>query len=142
MRQQGTPASSSTASERRAFSHSGAVLRLVMSPRWNTPAIRRRSLWVAIHRVWAVNRSTAFTGVAKARLLGLPPQAEAPELDLAADAARLVFPLKVGPEAPAGQHGNVFCQVRIPHGDGWVVQNTPPMLLRIDRPLPEKEGKP
>lgn len=92
--------------------------------------------------VWAVKKPAAFAGAAKVKLLGLPAQAEAPELDLAADATQVVFPLKVGTASPPGQHGNVFCQVRIPQGDAWVVQNTAPMQLRIDKPLPEKEAPP
>jgi len=92
--------------------------------------------------VWAVKKPATFAGAAKVKLLGLPAKAEAPELDLAADATQLVFPLTVGGEAAAGQHGNVFCQLRIPQGDAWVVQNTAPMQLRIDKPLSDKEAKP
>jgi hypothetical protein len=92
--------------------------------------------------LWAVKKPATFTGAAKVKLLGLPAKAEAPELDLAADATQLVFPVKVGGDAPAGQHGNVFCQVRIPQGAAWVVQNTPPVQLRIDKPLPAKEAPP
>jgi hypothetical protein len=91
---------------------------------------------------WKVNKQAAFTGVAKAKLLGLPVKTEAPELDLAADATELVFPVKVAGDAPVGQHGNVFCQVRIPHGDAWIVHNMPPTQLRIDKPLPPKEATP
>ena len=36
-----------------AFCHSGAVLLLVMSPRWKTWWIARVSTLLAIHAVWA-----------------------------------------------------------------------------------------
>jgi hypothetical protein len=36
----------------------------------------------------------------------------------------------------------VFCQVRIPQGDAWIVHNMPPTQLRIDKPLPVKEATP
>ena len=77
-----------------------------------------------------------FTGAAKAKLLGLPAKTEAPELDLVADDAELSFPLTVGPDAPAGPHKNVFCELRVPQGDAWVVHATAPVQLRIDKPLP------
>ena len=92
--------------------------------------------------VWAVKKPAAFAGAARVKLLGLPAKVEAQELDLAADATQLVIPIKVAGDAPPGQHGNVFCQVRIPQGDAWVVQNTPPTQLRIDKPLPAQEAKP
>ena len=93
---------------------------------------------------WKVTKPGAFAGVAKAKLLGLPARAEAPELDLAADAAELVFPVKVAADAPPGVHGNVFCQLRVPMGDEWVIHSMPATQLRIDRPLspPTAEAKP
>jgi hypothetical protein len=92
--------------------------------------------------VWAVKKPASFSGVAKAKLLGLPAKTEAPELDLAADVVELAFPVKVAGDAPSGQHANVFCQVRIPQGDAWIVHNMPPTQLRIDKPLPAKEATP
>ena len=92
--------------------------------------------------VWAVKKAASFDGLAKAKLLGLPAKTEAPELDLAADATELAFPLTVAGDAPPGQHANVFCQVRIPQGDSWVVHNMPAMQLRIDKPLPTKGATP
>jgi hypothetical protein len=92
--------------------------------------------------VWAVKKPASFSGVAKAKLLGLPAKTEAPELDLAAAATELAFPVTVAGDAPPGQHTNVFCQVRIPQGDAWVVHNMPPTQLRIDKPLPPQEATP
>jgi len=92
--------------------------------------------------VWKVQRAGEFPGLAKARLLGLPAKTDAPELELAAGAAELTFPITVGPDAPAGPHKNVFCELRVPQGDSWVVHATPPVQLRIDRPLPAEEATP
>jgi hypothetical protein len=85
--------------------------------------------------VWKVKKPAVFAGVAKAKLLGLPPRVEAPEVELSSDGTELVFPVKVAEDAPAGVHGNVFCQVSVPLGNAWVVHATPPTQLRIDRPL-------
>ncbi len=92
--------------------------------------------------VWKVQKPGGFTGAAKARLLGLPAKMEAPEVDLAADAAELSFPLTVGPDAPTGPHKNVFCELRVPQGDAWIVHATPPVQVRIDKPLPPEEATP
>jgi hypothetical protein len=89
--------------------------------------------------VWKVEKPGEFAGVAKARLFGLPSKTEAPELDLAATATELAFPVKVAADAPAGSHKNVFCQLRVPHGDSWILHATPTTQLRIDKPLPPEE---
>ncbi len=93
--------------------------------------------------VWKVEKPGEFPGTAKARLLGLPSKTEAPELELAATATELAFPVKVAADAPAGSHKNVFCELRVPQGESWVVHATPPTQLRIDKPLPpEEDAKP
>jgi len=93
--------------------------------------------------VWKMQKPADFPGAAKARLLGLPAKTEAPELELAATAEELAFPVKVAADAPAGSHKNVFCEIRVPQGDAWVMHATPPMQLRIDKPLPpDEDAKP
>ena len=93
--------------------------------------------------VWKVTKSGAFVGPAKARLLGLPVKTEAPELELQAGDAELAFPVKVAPDAPPGPHRNVFCELRVPKGDAWIVHSMPPTQLRIDVPLQTpSEAKP
>lgn len=92
--------------------------------------------------VWKVQKPGEFSGAAKARLLGLPAKTEAPELELAAGAAELTFPVKVGGDAPIGPHKNVFCEIRVPQGEAWIVHATPPTQLRIDKPLPPEEDQP
>jgi len=92
--------------------------------------------------VWKVQKPGGFSGLAKARLLGLPAKTEAPELELAADAVELVFPVKVAIDAPPGPHKNVFCELKVPQGENWVMHATPPTQVRIDKPLPPEEPAP
>ena len=92
--------------------------------------------------VWKVQKPGEFSGAAKARLLGLPAKTEAPELDLVSGASELCFSLTVALDAPAGPHKNVFCELRVPQGDAWVVHATAPVQLRIDKPLPAEEATP
>jgi hypothetical protein len=91
--------------------------------------------------VWKVQKPGEFTGTAKARLRGLPATVEAPELEFAASATEVVFPVKVAADAPVGRHKNVFCEFRVPRGDAVIVHATPPTTLRIDRPLPPDEDE-
>jgi hypothetical protein len=86
--------------------------------------------------VWKIQKTGEFAGTAKARLLGLPAKAEAPELEFAASATEVVFPVKVAGDAPIGPQKNVFCEFRVPQGDAVVVHASPPTTLRIDKPLP------
>jgi hypothetical protein len=87
--------------------------------------------------VWKVTKPGEFVGAAKARLLGLPAKTEAPELELQPGATELVFPVKAAGDAPPGPYPNVFCELRVPRGGGWIVHAMPPTQLRIDVPLPK-----
>lgn len=91
--------------------------------------------------VWKIQKPGDFPGTAKARLRGLPAKAEAPELEFAASATELVFPVKVAGDAPVGAQKNVFCEFRVPQGDAVIVHATPPTTLRIDKPLPPDEDE-
>jgi hypothetical protein len=90
--------------------------------------------------VWKVTHPGVFVGPAKARLLGLPVKTEAPELELQPGAVELAFPVKVASDAPPGPHRNVFCELRVPQGDAWIVHSMPPTQLRIDVPLQPPAG--
>lgn len=91
--------------------------------------------------VCKVTKPGSFEGAAKVKLMGLPAKLEAPELDLTADATEIVFPIVVPADAPAGRHENIFCEVRVPQGDDWIVFATPSTQLRIDKPLRKKESQ-
>ena len=90
--------------------------------------------------VCRITKPGGFEGVAKVKLMGLPAKLEAPELDLKADATEIVFPIAVPTDAPPGRHDNIFCQVRVPQGEEWIVFNGPSTQLRIDKPLRQKES--
>jgi len=87
--------------------------------------------------VCKVTKPGSFEGMATVKLMGLPAKTEAPELELAATATELVFPVTVGADATPGRHENVFCQIRVPMAGTWVVHATPGTHLRIDKPLPK-----
>jgi len=91
---------------------------------------------------YKVTKSGSFEGLAKVKLMGLPAKTEAPELDLAATATELVFPVSIAADAPVGRHENVFCQVRVPMAGTWVVHSTPGTHLRIDKALTKPSAKP
>lgn len=94
--------------------------------------------------VCKVTKPGSFEGTATAKLMGLPTKTAAPELEFAADATELVFPVAVAADAPPGRHDNIFCQVRVPMAGTWVVHSMPGTNLRIDKPLapPKSPSKP
>jgi hypothetical protein len=87
--------------------------------------------------VCKVTRPGSFEGTATVTLMGLPPKTSAPEIEFAADATELVFPVAVAADAKPGRHDNIFCQVRVPMAGTWVVHSMPGTHLRIDKPLPK-----
>ena len=86
--------------------------------------------------VYKAAKPPAFTGTAKARLLGLPTKVEAPTLDLAAGTETLEFPITVAGDAPVGKHENLICRIEVPVGDAIMIHQMAPTSLRIDKPLP------
>jgi hypothetical protein len=94
--------------------------------------------------VCKVTKPGSFEGTATVKLMGLPAKTAAPELEFAADATELVFPVAVAADAPPGRHDNIFCQVRVPMAGTWVVHSMPGTHLRIDKPLapPKSPSKP
>ncbi len=92
--------------------------------------------------IWKVTKPGEFPGMATVRLLGLPARTEAPDLELAANATEIAFPVKVAGDAPVGPHKNIFCEYRVPDGEHGIVHASPPTTLRIDPPLPPEEKGP
>jgi len=86
--------------------------------------------------VFKAAKPPAFSGTAKARLLGLPAKTEAPTLDLAPGADTLEFPITVAADAPVGKHENIICRIEVPVGDAIMIHQMAPTSLRIDKPLP------
>ncbi|MFM7292264.1 MAG: hypothetical protein ACKO6B_13690 [Planctomycetia bacterium] len=92
--------------------------------------------------VCKITKPGSFMGTATVKLMGLPAKAAAPELEFAATATELVFPVAVAADAQPGRHDNVFCEVRVPMAGTWVVHAMPGNQLRIDKPLPKPEPTP
>jgi hypothetical protein len=86
-------------------------------------------------------RPAAFTGTAKATLIGLPTNTQAPALELKAGDESLEFAVTVAADAPVGRHENIFCRIEVPVGTASVVHQTPATSLRIDKPLPPPAAK-
>ena len=86
-------------------------------------------------------RPAAFTGTAKATLIGLPTNTQAPALELKAGDESLEFAVTVAADAPVGRHENIFCRIEVPVGTASVVHQTPATSLRIDKPLPPLAAK-
>jgi hypothetical protein len=89
--------------------------------------------------VCKVTKPGSFEGTATVKLMGLPAKTEAPELEFAATATELVFPVAVAADAAPGRHDNVFCQIRVPMAGTWVMHSMPGTQLRIDKPLSKPE---
>ncbi len=91
--------------------------------------------------VFKATRPASFTGTAKATLIGLPMKAEAPARDLESGREAIEFPVTVAADAPPGKHDNIICRIEVPQGEGWVIHQTAPTSLRIDKPLPPEKAK-
>ena len=87
--------------------------------------------------VCQINHLAPFEGKATAKLLGIPPHCEVPELEFDANTTELIFPLTTKPETPVGKHTGVFCQVTIPYAGELIVATAGRSELQVDQPLPQ-----
>ena len=78
-----------------------------------------------------------FDGKATVKLIGLPVKATAPDVDLTAGTAEVVFPVTTEAETPVGKH-KLFCQVIATVNGETLTQRAGGTELRIDKPLPPK----
>lgn len=89
-----------------------------------------------------VNKAKDFEGPANVTLIGLPAKTTTMPLQVTKDLAELVFKVKTEPEAPAGTHKNLFCQVIVMENGEPITHNLGAGQLRIDVPLPPKKDEP
>jgi len=82
-----------------------------------------------------VTRNGSFEGKAKATLVGLPTKTETQPLELAEAGESLEFAVKTGADAPAGKHDPIICRLEVPMNGGWIIHQSQPTSLRIDKPL-------
>ena len=95
-----------------------------------------------VQMVGEVKINHPFEGNAKVRLLGLPAQVTAPELEINKETKQVVFPIVTTPEARPGRHKTVFCQVIVPEHNMEVIHSVGQTELRIDKPLPKPTKTP
>lgn len=88
-------------------------------------------------------QKTKFEGKAVARLLNLPPNASAKEVEISAADAKATFDVTTDAKTPTGQHNAVFCQVTVMKDGEPVVHNIGQGgVLRVDAPPPPKADAP
>ena len=75
-----------------------------------------------------------FEGQATARLLGLPPEATAPELTFTKDTAELVFPVTTTGSSPPGNHKSVVLELVTPVAGDAARMNAGSVELKIMKP--------
>jgi hypothetical protein len=86
-----------------------------------------------------LDQKTPFDGKAKVKLVGLPPNATAPDAEISASDKSIVFDVQAGEKTPVGQHNSLFCQVIITKDGEPIVHNIAQGgVLRIDAPAPAK----
>jgi hypothetical protein len=87
-----------------------------------------------------LEQKTKFEGKAKVKLLGLPANTTAPELEITAADAKATFAVETTEKSPPGQHKSVFCQLIIEKDGEPIIHNIGQGgVLRIDQPSPKKQ---
>jgi hypothetical protein len=89
-----------------------------------------------------IDNRTKFEGKAQVKLLGLPPNAAAPDMQIAAEDNQVVFPVTTAPNTPVGSHGSLFCQVTVMKDGEPILHNLARGgVLRVDPPPQPKKGE-
>lgn len=89
-----------------------------------------------------VSTTTPFPGNAKVKLIGVPANVTAKDVEFNKDVKEFAFPIATQKNAPAGIHRNLFCQVTVMLNGEPVLHNLGSSELRIDVPLPPKPNAP
>lgn len=83
----------------------------------------------------ALEQKIAFEGTAVARLVGLPPNVTAQEVEITKDSKEAVFEIVTTDKSPIGMTKNLFCNVVITQNAEPISQNIAQgSMLRIDAP--------
>ncbi|HWE04620.1 MAG TPA: pre-peptidase C-terminal domain-containing protein [Tepidisphaeraceae bacterium] len=84
-----------------------------------------------------------FEGKAKVKLMGLPANTSAEDVEITASDKQVVFPITVGEKAAPGPHGGVFCRVTVMKDGNEIVHNLGrDVVLRVDKPVAPKSSDP
>jgi len=89
-----------------------------------------------------ITNNVEFTGNAKAKLVGLPAEAECPEIELTKDSTEVIFKVKTTAKTPAGRHKSVYVNLVLTQNGEPVAHTFGPGEIRVDAPLPPKVAKP
>jgi len=89
-----------------------------------------------------IDNKTKFDGKATVKLVGLPPNTTAPDMQISAEDKQVVFVVTTAPNTSVGQHGSLFCQVTVTKDGEAIVQNLARGgVLRVDAPPEPKKGE-
>jgi antitoxin (DNA-binding transcriptional repressor) of toxin-antitoxin stability system len=88
-----------------------------------------------------LEQKVPFAGQAVARLVGLPANTTARDVEITQDSQDAVFEIITTAKSPLGTHKNVFCQVTLTR-DGEPITHliAQGSVLRIDPPRPKPAG--
>ena len=102
--------------------------------------------------LFKLEQKLPFEGQAKCKLMGLPPNVTADDVEINATNAEVTFPVTVGEKAPVGNHKAVYCRVTIMKDGEPIIHNVGQgATLRVDKmqgaakpptPAPVAEVKP
>ncbi len=85
--------------------------------------------------VCVLDQKIPFEGKAHVRIVGLPDNVSATEVDITKDSKEAVFEITTTDKSPAGYYKNLFCNVAITQKSETISQNiAPSTILRIDAP--------
>jgi hypothetical protein len=90
-----------------------------------------------------LDQKQPFEGKAKAKLMGLPANTSAEEVEFTAADKQILFPIAIGEKASPGPHGGVYCKVTIVKDGVEVIHNLGrDVVVRVDKPPVPKSGAP
>lgn len=89
-----------------------------------------------------IEQNTKFDGPATVKLLGLPPNASAPDVQVTSGDKQVAFNVTTATNTPVGQHGSLFCQAVVMKDGEPIVHNLGRGgILRVDAPPAPKKGE-
>jgi hypothetical protein len=89
-----------------------------------------------------IDQKTKFDGPVTVKLLGLPPNATAPDAQVTSSDQQIVFNVMTANNTPVGQHGSLFCQAGVMKDGEPIIHNLARGgVLRVDAPPPPKKGE-
>lgn len=89
-----------------------------------------------------IQQKTKFDGPVTVKLLGLPPNATAPDAQVTSSDQQVVFGVTTAANTPVGQHGSLFCQAVVMKDGEPIIHNLARGgVLRVDAPPAPKKGE-